>query len=391
MGRERKVRIAGFSEARIPSAVLGVDAVFEALEAAGICEYRACSSVDPDPRDLAWADAVMLVRGASPSEYRLLNEARRLGRRVATYMDDDLESVPGEARSGYFFTSATVRRLLGEILREADLVCTTREQLSAVLARRHRIQPRLLRQPRPTPLLARAEAKSAPAPSSARVRIGFLGSVDHATFLEELMRLPLTSLAHDFGDGIEFVFCGAVPGFARELNATAIPWKQDFADWRSCAADLQLDIGLAPLPVSPFHACKYWNKYLEYASLGIVGIYSAGSPNADAVRDGETGLVVPNHALAWSSALRRLIDDEDLRRRIREQASQDIEDRFSPAALGAAWQQTLGPLLEHRAPAARASDVQLPRGTLRHLQDRVAIYGPARAAERAFHRFVLRR
>lgn len=426
MGEQRATRIAGYSEARIPSAVLGVDAVFEDLAAAGVCEYRACSSVHPDPADLAWADAVVLVRGASPSEYRILREAQRLGRRVATYMDDDLEAVPAEARSGYFFTSATVRRLLAEILREADLVCTTREELSEVLAARHGIEPRILRQPHPgtTPLppphpaaTPLREPQSGPVhetqseplremqsgqvrevqsrplrePKSSPVRIGFLGSVDHAGFLDELLRGPLTSLARDLGEQVEFIFCGAVPAFARELNATAAPYQHDFAAWREAARGLDLDIGLAPLPASAFHACKYWNKYLEYASLGIAGIYSEGSPNADVVRDGETGLVVPNHALAWESALRRLVDDPVLRRTIITQARADIEERFSPTALRGAWQAALAPLLGHRAPQVDPAAVRLPRGTLRHLRDRIAIYGPGRAAERAFHRLALRR
>ena len=381
----RPARILAVSEAPIPSAVLGVHAPLEHLESvAGRCEFRAASSIDLDPADVAWADAIVLVRGASPAERRLLDEGRRLGRLVATYMDDDLERVPEEARSGYFFTSPAVRANVAAIVRGADLLLVTSDRLGDELSRRHGREATRLRQPRPGRMTATSVALGnlAGAGTGGPVRIGFLGSVDHAGFVEQLLADPIARVATERGGAVEWTFCGAVPDFARAIGARCEPFDPDFGSWCRTAAALKLDVALAPLEDSPFHACKYFNKYLEYGSLGAAGIYSDVPPFVDAVRDGATGLLVPNRSSEWLAAIDALVDDTGLRRRIASSAAADVEARFSEQALRAGWLEALAPLLEHRAPKVAAGDVRLPRGRARWALDRLAVYGPLRFAER---------
>ena len=384
----RRPRLLALSEAPIPSAVLGVHAVLDALAASGTCELRTGSTVTPSADLIAWCDAVVLVRGASPSERRILVEAQRLGRKVATYLDDDLERVPGEARSGYFFTSPHVRDNVAFIVRHADATLVCSERLGAELAGRHGIAPVLLRQPRP-PRVPGDPEQPPPEPghdartdATDRVRVGFLGSVDHAAFLDAMLAVPLRELKRELGDRLELVFCGALPDVARELGAVCEPFQAEFTTWRRRARALALDVGLAPLPDTPFHRNKYFNKYLEYGSLGVAGIYSNVPPSADAVRDGETGLLCANDPDAWLAALRRSTGDPALRARIARDAWLDVEARFSPAALLPAWTDALAPLLAHRAPQAAPEDVRLPGGPVRHALDRLAVYGPLRFAER---------
>ncbi len=369
---ERLPRIASFSERRIPSAILGVEKILEHLAAAGRCEFRVCSSMEPSPGDLAWADSLILVRGASPQEVRLQKEAIRLGKRTACYLDDDLEKVPERAVSGLFYQMPRIRSGIGSLLRDADLTLVTQEFLGQTLERRHGVSATILRQPRPTPPAGISGEK----PNSDQpVRIGFLGSLDHHAFLEELLEAPTRNLHQEFGEKIQFVFCGIAPGFAQSIGAEVIPYEMDFHAWRRRAASLGIEIGLAPLPESDFHRSKYWNKYLEYGSLAIPGIYSEGSPNAQVVENGRTGLIAPNQPAAWEGALRTLITDAGLRREIAEASATDVEKRFSEAALAEQWAETLAPLLEHRAPAVAANSVQWRGGPWQHWLDRYAVYG----------------
>jgi glycosyltransferase involved in cell wall biosynthesis len=218
------------------------------------------------------------------------------------------------------------------------------------------------------------------------VRIGFLGSVDHAGFLDALLAEPLRRLRAELGARLELVFCGALPEIARELGATCHPFESDFTAWRRRARALALDVGLAPLPDTPFHRNKYFNKYLEYGSLGVAGIYSAVPPSADAVQDGVTGLLCPNEPEAWLAALRRLAANPAMRDGIARAAWLDIERRYSAAALRDVWTRDLGTLLAHRAPEVGAAEVHLEGGALRHARDRLAVYGPLRFAERVLGR-----
>lgn len=379
----RPARILALCEAPIPSAVLGVHTVFEGLEEkTRRCELRTGSSVMPSTHDVAWADTIILVRGASPAERRLLVEARRLGKRVATYLDDDLERVPGSARSGYFFTSTVVRENVGFIVREADDVLVCSDRLREELEARHGRPALRILQPRP----ARLPGETAPQPPHQPVCIGFLGSVDHATFIDELLGDVLRDLKREQGTNVSFVFCGAEPKVALDVGALRHPFEADFSSWRKQALALGVAIGLAPLPESDFHRFKYWNKYLEYGSLGVAGIYSDVPPHADVVRAGATGLVCPNEPEAWRDALTRLVSEASLRQRIGHSAYLDVEARFAVGALVPHWQTALERLLEHRAPECWPEQVQLRTGPFWHALDRFAVYGPFRFAERALGR-----
>lgn len=380
---KRPARILALCEAPIPSAVLGVHAVFETLaQRTRLCELRTGTSISPDPADVAWADSLVLVRGASPAERRLLGEAKRLGKRVATYLDDDLEQVPSGARSGYFFTSREVRDNVGYILREADDVLVCSDRLGGQLRERHGCRPVRILQPRPPRLPGEAMPKTPATP----VRIGFLGSVDHAPFLDQLLGGVLRELRAKHPSDVSFVFCGPEPAVAAAIGAEQHPFEPDFGRWRQQALDLGLSIGLAPLPESGFHRFKYWNKYLEYGSLGLAGIYSDVAPHADIVRDGETGLLRPNESGAWLRALEQLLDEPELRNRLAKAAYLDVEAKFGGSALVPHWKTALGPLLDHRAPACTPRQVELRRGPFWHAIDRLAVYGPARFAERVIGR-----
>lgn len=385
---DRLPRIAAFSELRIPSAVLGVDQIFEFLAEAGACEFRACSSLEFCPEDLAWADSIILIRGASQQESRIQKEALRLEKRVALYLDDDLENVPHTASSALFFHTATAQQGLISILQGADLTLVTNEFLGRSLQTRHGVAATVLRQPRPAPLTPSQKAASG---LKKPIRIGFLGSLDHHAFLEELLEEPARKIQEKFGAKVRFVFCGSAPDFAAAIGAEVIPYEMDFHAWRKRAAGLGIDIGLAPLPSSDFHRSKYWNKYLEYGSLGIPGIYSEDSPNAMVVRSEQTGLIVPNQPDAWGNAIERLITDGHFRVELGRAAAQDVEARFSEQALEPQWRAATRALLAHRAPPTPASAIQIAQGPWQHWRDRYALYGARNAIKMVRRRLQRRR
>jgi O-antigen biosynthesis protein len=75
-------------------------------------------------------------------------------------------------------------------------------------------------------------------------------------------------------------------------------------------------VAVAPLHDTAFNRCKSDLKFLEYSALGLPGVFSDVVPYRGSVRNGETGLLVPNDEEAWSTAILRLAQDVDLRTRI---------------------------------------------------------------------------
>lgn len=99
---------------------------------------------------------------------------------------------------------------------------------------------------------------------------------------------------------------GDYPSFLTGLQSRA-PWKA----------------GLAPLTDTVFNRSKSDIKFLDYAIAGIAGVY-ADCPAYASVLDGQTGLKAP--LSGFGAAVRRLLEDHDLRRHVRATARQHVMD-----------------------------------------------------------------
>ena len=109
---------------------------------------------------------------------------------------------------------------------------------------------------------------------------------------------------------------GAHPEFVDKLGLKHLPYQDGYDAYTAYMAKCNWDIGLAPMPLSEFHRCKYFNKYIEYASFGIAGIYTNCEPYIYGIRDHENGLLVNNTTEEWVNAISELIENEKLRKQI---------------------------------------------------------------------------
>ena len=100
------------------------------------------------------------------------------------------------------------------------------------------------------------------------------------------------------------------------MNLKHIPYQDGYDAYTASMAKANWDIGLAPMPKTDFHRCKYFNKYVEYASFGIVGIYSNLEPYTYGIKDRVNGLLVNNTTDDWYNAISELIENEKLRKEI---------------------------------------------------------------------------
>jgi glycosyltransferase involved in cell wall biosynthesis len=93
----------------------------------------------------------------------------------------------------------------------------------------------------------------------------------------------------------------------------------DFVPWLRSQRDAWT-MAVAPLSDTPFNRYKSDLKHLEYAALGVPGIFSNVVPYRNAVRHEETGLLTENTTDAWCAAILRLAFDADLRERMADSA-----------------------------------------------------------------------
>lgn len=109
--------------------------------------------------------------------------------------------------------------------------------------------------------------------------------------------------------------------------------------------DLQaIDIGVYPLTFDDWVSGKSGLKAIQYMMMGVPCVATAAGTTPLIIRDGENGLLVRSED-EWLNALRRLLDDPDLRRRLGQQARRDAEAKYSVTAVAAQYRDVLAQVM----------------------------------------------
>jgi glycosyltransferase involved in cell wall biosynthesis len=153
------------------------------------------------------------------------------------------------------------------------------------------------------------------------VTIGWIGSGSTARYLE-LVRRPLEEACRS-GRARVVVLGGQKPSLG-DLPVEFHRWSEDTeADEIS-----RFDVGIMPLPDTPWERGKCGYKLLQYMACGKPVVASPVGANREIVRHGENGLLASGEE-EWAKALVTLRDDEPLRRRLGAAGRATVEERYS--------------------------------------------------------------
>jgi O-antigen/teichoic acid export membrane protein/glycosyltransferase involved in cell wall biosynthesis len=153
--------------------------------------------------------------------------------------------------------------------------------------------------------------------------IGWIGTHSTYPFLERLLPV-FARLARDVPFRLTIVGSGRrdiqVPGVEVDMR----PWQltREAEDFRS------LDIGVYPMPEEPWTAGKSGLKAVQYMMSGVASVISPVGVCETLGIPGETHLTAVD-STEWVEALRRLITDADVRRRIGRAARAFAERHYS--------------------------------------------------------------
>lgn len=169
-----------------------------------------------------------------------------------------------------------------------------------------------------------------------RLRIGWQGGVSHYEDLF-VIKKPL-EIVCDRND-VEFVFFGdtRLSGPLRKIkNLKHEDWVAHNA-YSLKLALLDFDINLCPLQDNHFNHCKSAIKWMESSAMKIPTIASNVSPYKEVITDGVDGLLVENTEEAWTDAIERLIKDPDLRKRLGENAYDNVRENHNADKKAHLW------------------------------------------------------
>lgn len=267
----------------------------------------------------AAADLILIQRYfPGPQTAPVLTTLFDTGKPVVYDTDDDWSAIePGHP---FHPRLAHILPHIRETARRATLVTVSTKVLADVYAAYNpkvRVLPNLLPdalwQPIPPPTRPVAAVLVAATPT-------------HQADLAPLAPM-LAGLAQKLTGKIRFVFYGCPPAGMAFPGATIIPFCADYAAYAAKLPRLGGAIGLAPLADTPFNRAKSPIKWMEYAAVGVAGIFADLPPYADVVVPEETGLLAGHAPKLWSEALMRLIDDSALRQRLAARAMEAVAER----------------------------------------------------------------
>lgn len=164
-----------------------------------------------------------------------------------------------------------------------------------------------------------------------KVRIGWMASGSH--FADLPIITPVMQEILKKYPNVEFHYAGMTWDDHQEdrfYHHTGSGTYEAFPKWYS---ELGIDIAIAPLKDTPFNRCKSNIKWMEAAMLEIPTVASDVLPYRD-IKHGETGYLATTHA-QFVKYLSKLIESEELRRKIGKQAKKEIlahwtTDKFLP-------------------------------------------------------------
>jgi hypothetical protein len=269
----------------------------------------------PELRD---GDLVVIVRYLTPAARGAIEAMARRLAGVVYFMDDDLwdasawRGLPRDYRRRLQARALSHRPWLQ---RHANALWVSTPALAAKYA---------AWSPRTVPLVMNPSLLHATEP----VWAAYHGTASHAAEIEWLR--PVIAQALDRCPVLHVEIFGdrQVASMYRALPRVAVLHPMTWPAYQAYTGATRRDIGLAPLRPGAFNAARGAVKFLDYARMGAVGLYSDVPPYAGFVRDGIDGLLLPDDPASWADALVALATDAPRRRGL----AQAVRERVLGAA-----------------------------------------------------------
>ena len=191
------------------------------------------------------------------------------------------------------------------------------------------------------------------------INILYAGSVDHAETVRKYI-VPVVKKLHDkFIDSVTFTFIGVDPKLEGLKNVTYIKYFEEYDEYKNFTKNGKFSIGLAPLNIGEFYKCKYYNKFIEYTSVGAVGVYSNSEPYTLIIEDGKNGFLCDNTFESWYGKIEYLILHQEVLENVFECAKDNIKSKFSHDEVASKLEADIKELTSYEAPAINYRRIKL--------------------------------
>lgn len=311
-----------------------------------MCKTRFVRTIKLTRKDITWCDVYICVRGFESASLHWMSLAKKHRRITVYFLDDDLLNIPKEAGSRAYFSDPVFRKCMVEMLALADIFWYVNAHLGEKYSSMVSGRPVLSRVP--------YECSSVRPIWHQPARVLYAGSTDHTETVRKYLSPAIRRICSEpHHKDVRFTFIGADPGLAGLDQVDFHPFFLNYGEYRDFVAQGGFQIGLAVVLEDDFYRSKYYNKYMEYTSIGAAGVYTRGEPYTLAVRDGVNGFLCDNDENDWYRGIVMAIDSVEDRERCWNNARRDLLENFAFASVSGELASSIPELVNYSAPHMR--------------------------------------
>lgn len=336
------LRVLTITDRLIPSNIIGIVKPMLALQKQGEVSFHMRYFFQYKESDIQWADAVILCRSIKPEALRVLELAKKHHKQVIYDIDDNFFELSISSPLGRYHRHPIYLYVVTQMIKYADAVrvySKPMEEIAGALNERtYRIKS----------YFDFSCIEGVIPRQHAKIRIVYATSRGQADTLAQICIPAVARVLARYPQQVEFYTFGQIPvqlkGFQ---NAYKLNYIKGYDKYLKSFYGMNFDIGLAPLLDDRFHNSKTNNKFREYGAMEVCGVYSDAQIYRDCVIDRENGMLVQNTTEAWYTAICQLVEESNLRERIKQNAKECVLSEYSIENTLADWRKILNKNLAH--------------------------------------------
>lgn len=327
----------------LPSVRLGVLDPLGRLERLGECRVRYVPTSKIKTKDLVWCDIFVTVRGCESMTVEIARLLKKANRFIVYYLDDDLLNLPEYAISSEFYQRESIRNNLKQLIGMSNAFWVSNPLIAQKYKKYGTGRCFTL------DVIADVEEMNEPEyKNKEKVKFLYAGSTDHSPMVNEILVPAIRRILQEYKKGVEFTFIGVKVDLKNEEQVKIIPFMKNYDEYKRKVKSGNYDVGLAVVKTEEFFQCKYYNKFIEYASMGIMGIYTNALPYTYIVHNGENGLLANNSADEWYYAMKRAISNKTERIACTKKAREQLKNKFNQKVILENLKSNMPEVLEYK-------------------------------------------
>lgn len=306
----------------IASVRVGVLEPLTLLQDAGKCKIVYKRTIDITRIDVEWCDILITVRGYEYVTWEIVKAAKKAGRYIIYFLDDDLLHIPEDIPSGKYFRNPEIKEVMINILGISNILWCVNSRIGEIYSKYCNGNWILSK----VPVDLNKKSKESYEDNDI-IHVLYAGSSDHSKAIQKYISPAVKKLCKEYKNKVDFTFIGADPNLKKIEKVKYISFINDYNAYKNIVQSGKFTIGLAIIQEDDFYKGKYYNKFIEYTSIGAVGIYTDNLPYTQIIENGQNGFLCNNDN--WYETLKEAINNPELRERCYSNAQYLLQEKFN--------------------------------------------------------------